>query len=49
MQSEPQKRDHSRSAYSIPLLTLVDGVFGRDTCRQTIYGCSTTPRACQAA
>ena len=30
MQGEAQKRDHGGSAYSIPLLTPVDGVFGMD-------------------
>ena len=31
MQGEAQKRDHGGSAYSIPPLTPVDGVFGMDT------------------
>ena len=30
MQGEAQKRDHGGSAYSIPPLTSVDGVFGMD-------------------
>lgn len=30
MQGEAQKRDHGGSAYSIPPLTPVDGVFGMD-------------------